>query len=167
MLIDGLDYGFDKTRNRIDLNDIFRSNQNAVSALNTATNRSSQTYRIAADRGWHATDFRVARGQSIQIQATGEYTLGNDPKPWVCQPQGITIDYHRGNPLGMVLAAVVPTNSLDGTKLILPQIVGVGREQTFQASLNGLLLIRIGDHPSSLADNQGSATVQVSIGNQP
>ncbi|MEZ6091744.1 MAG: hypothetical protein R3C05_27795 [Pirellulaceae bacterium] len=161
MLVDGLEYGFDRTRNRIDLN-VSSDNSQAIASAPT-----SQSYSIKADHGWQATHFRVASGQTIQITASGEYTIGNDPKPWVCQPQGVTIDYHRGNPLGMVLAAVAPANSTDGTKLSLPQIVGVGRERTFQAAHDGLLLIRIGDHPSSLADNQGSATVNVSTGKQP
>ncbi|QDV67131.1 hypothetical protein Poly24_08220 [Rosistilla carotiformis] len=154
MLVDGLDYGFDPLRNRIDL-----TNFPATAEASTATKQ----LEIAADRGWQSSGIRVAAGQSIRITAEGRYTLGDDPRPWECEPQGVTIEYHRGHPLGMLLAAVAPTSDADATRMTNPQIVGVGREGTFVAEFDGMLLLRIGDDPAALADNRGSASVTVSV----
>lgn len=157
MLIDGLDYGFDPARNRIDLP--------PVSGASDQSNPAAATppLEITADRGWQSSGIRVQRGQSIQVSAQGRYTLADQPRPWVCEPQGITIQYHRGHPLGMLLAAVAPSNDVAATRMTNPQIVGVGTKKQFEAEFDGLLLLRIGDDPAALADNRGSASVQVQV----
>ena len=55
---------------------------------------------VAADRGWQSTGVRLRAGQTYQLTATGRFTLADKPRPWVSEPDGVSIRYHAGLPLG-------------------------------------------------------------------
>lgn len=156
IFIDGFDYGYDVSRNRVGLD--------AGAPLwkgSAAGEAGALTVRVAADRGWQSAGVRIAAGTKLKLTAEGRYTLGNDPAPWVCEPQGVTIRYHRGRPLGMILATVVPTRP-PSTATIQPlQIEPIGREGTVEVDEESWLLLQVGDSPAELADNMGHATVRI------
>ena len=64
------------------------------------------TVTIAADRGWQSSGFKLRAGRLINSRPAGRYQVAAEPKPWPCEAGGVTIRYHRGQPLGMLLAAV-------------------------------------------------------------
>jgi hypothetical protein len=116
---------------------------------------------VTADRGWQASGIAVKEGRRYEIEATGEVTLARVPKPWVSQPQGISIVYSEGRPIGTLLAAVRRDAAADGAdESMLSQIV-VGRHATFVAASSGTLYFRVNDHWDSLADNEGEYRVVV------
>ena len=121
----------------------------------------SQSTSIASDHGWQSSGIVVQPGMTIQMEASGQYTLANDPKPWVAQPQGITLRYFRGQPLGKLLAAIAPL-SLEETRQTIPwEVIPIGRSHLLKVERPGLLMFKINDLPSELADNQGQCQVTV------
>ena len=87
--------------------------------------------------------------------------LERKPRPWVTQPQGISIVYSEGRPIGTLLAAVhrEPQES-ETDESMLKELV-VGRKTTFRASTSGTLYFRINGHWNSLANNDGRYSVVV------
>jgi hypothetical protein len=118
---------------------------------------------VSAGRGWQPSGVVVGKGQRYEITATGEVTLGTDPKPWVSQPQGLSIVYSDGRPIGMLLATVHAEPVPEGAaadKSMLKEIV-IGPKATFVADTTGTLYLRINDRWGSLADNTGHYRVEI------
>jgi hypothetical protein len=116
---------------------------------------------IAADQGWQSSGVLVRAGGEYDVFASGEVTLANKPKPWMSQPQGISIMYSEGHPIGLLLAAIhrePPDASAEES--MLNQAV-VGRETRFKAPVSGTLYFRINDRWNSLADNEGHYSVTI------
>jgi hypothetical protein len=119
------------------------------------------TATIEAGRGWQSTGFTLEAGKTYAISATGRFTIGGDvARPWPCEAGGITLRYHAGRPLGMLLAAVSDdTAPLEITPLARPQPIGLAGEITPAAT--GTLYLSLNESAAGLADNAG--TVQVRI----
>lgn len=120
------------------------------------------TVEIAADRGWQSTGTRLEAGKSYRIEASGRYQIGKVPKVWLSEPNGVTIRYHHGQPLGILLGAVVDEADAGATDngFLQPAPIGLGLEIT--PPLSGTLYLRINDSPAELFDNQGTAKVRIS-----
>ena len=116
---------------------------------------------IDAARGWQSSGIRVEPDTPYRIEARGRYQIARQPKPWWCEPGGVTIRYHRGQPAGMLLAAVSDDEKvLRGvTPLAKPAAIGLGKEIRFAAA--GTLYFRINEPVSQLADNAGQLEVRV------
>ncbi len=116
---------------------------------------------VAADHGWQSSGLRLEAGQSYQLRATGRYQLATKPQVWWCEPNGVSIRYYHGYPLGMLLAAVRPDHGAPGdpTPLLRPIPVGLGTSLT--PDQTGTLYLRINDSSAELADNTGDLTVHV------
>lgn len=149
LLMEDFDYGYDIARNRADWK-----------MPDLDWTGSIRSMKIAANRGWHSAGVKIPAGAEIQVKATGRYSLGNQPRPWICEPPGVTVRYHRGHPLGMVLAALVPIADGENGVVRPLQVERVGSRASIVAKQDSWLYFRIGDDPSELADNQGEATVQ-------
>lgn len=144
-----LDYGYDVARESIDVQ--------AAEPLPAE----GATVTIMADRGWQSSGYLLEAGTKYKLAATGRYQIGDQPQVWWCEPNGVTIRYHQGRPLGMLLGAVVdeqaPRTQL--TPLLTPDPIGLGREVSVEA--DGTLFLRINELPSELADNAGSLEVRI------
>jgi hypothetical protein len=142
--IDTLDYGYDFDRNAIE----FRRGKPLTAPM---------TVNIAADRSWQSSGVRVEAGKSYRVTATGRYEIANDGQPWPCEPGGITIDYHDGRPLGMLLGAI------DGRTngATLADVVEIGLGTTITPAANGTLYLRVSDVSSKLNDNRGTLSVTI------
>ncbi|WP_148080450.1 hypothetical protein [Roseimaritima ulvae] len=152
LLLSEFDYGYDTRRNRVDW-----------PADPPEWDRQPGRVRIAAQRGWQLAGVWVTAGTKLRLTASGRYSLGETPRRWVCEPQGVTVRYHRGRPLGMVLAALVPRDVSGSETLPGVQIEAIGRQATITAKRDSWLLLRIGDDPAALADNSGVTTVNFQI----
>jgi hypothetical protein len=119
------------------------------------------TVSIAADRGWQSTGLKLRAGQAYQLAASGRFQVASEPKPWPCEAGGVTIRYHRGRPLGMLLAAVSDEEMPPGplTPLVAPQPIGAAA--TITPQMSGTLYLRINESPAGLADNAGTLTVRI------
>jgi len=116
-------------------------------------------YPVAAHRGWQNTGYRLEAGKSYLFTAQGRYTIAHDGGEWVCEPNGATIRYHRGKPLGIVLAAVVGHDSLPDSPGGLLHPAVLGSSIVWSPPTSGTLFLRINDSPAELGDNSGMANV--------
>jgi hypothetical protein len=116
---------------------------------------------VAADRGWQASGVQLEAGKKYRLRASGRYEVAQEPHVWQCEPGGVTIRYYRGQPLGILLAAVRGgEGEAEGSSgLLKPIIVGLGT--TVQPQQAGTLYLRINDSPGSLDDNRGSLNVEI------
>lgn len=119
-----------------------------------------QKVRVAADRGWQSSGVALVPGK-YRLRASGRYQVAGGEPPWTSEPGGVTIEYYHGRPLGILLAAVRDDDpSPSGlTGLLKPTVVGLGT--TLEVKRPGTLYFRINDSAGSLADNDGSATVEI------
>lgn len=144
-----LDYGYDLQRNAVEFK------------IGDSVGETPRTVTIAADRGWQSTGVELLLGTTYEIKASGRYELGQDPVPWVSEPNGVTIRYYNGKPLGMLIGAIhVDVRGMHtATSFLRGGEVGLGT--TVTPEVTGTLYLKVNDAPDSLADNTG--TVEVSI----
>jgi hypothetical protein len=150
-----LDYGFDFER----------------MAINFQTGKplknDSVTVTIAADRGWQSTGVWLDAGESYEITATGRYQIAADQRdgaaiPWSCEPGGVTIDYHDGRPLGILLGAIDYRDSRDATvDATFAQPLAIGLRAIMKPASSGTLYLRVNDWPGKLDDNRGTLAVKI------
>ncbi|MEZ6057942.1 MAG: hypothetical protein R3C01_14685 [Planctomycetaceae bacterium] len=115
--------------------------------------------RIAANRGWQNSGITVKRGESYHVSATGEVSLAELPQPWTSEPQGISIRYSGGRPIGRLLAAIQSDGPPDATGVgRLMKEIDIGRASVLTAPIDGTLYFRVNDLWGELADNRGSTT---------
>jgi hypothetical protein len=116
---------------------------------------------IAADRGWQSSRVQLRAGVPYSVRARGRYQVATDPQQrvWWCEPGGVTIRYHQGLPLGILLGAVRPDvpNDRSVTPLVRPVVLGLSGR--LQPDVSGTLYLRINDSYAELADNHGQLEV--------
>jgi hypothetical protein len=142
-----LDYGYDFERMAI------RFERGA--ALNRKRDVS-----IRADRGWQSSGIWLEAGRTYRVQARGRFQIDTEQgAPWPCEPGGVTIEYHDGYPLGMLLGAIVPNQVAADTGFARPLAIGLGAE--IKPSVSGTLYLRVNDSAAKLGDNRGALTIEV------
>lgn len=150
ILVDEFDYGYDIRRNVVEIHADDRPWDGRPLQLN-----------VGSQRGWQSAGVKIPAGTRLQITAEGRCIIGRQPKPWVTEPQGVTVRYHRGRPLGQLLATLLPTVP-KAAKTVEPlETVGIGRIGELIAREESWLLLRVGDSPAELADNQGGFQVTI------
>lgn len=122
---------------------------------------SGATVEVSAEHGWQSTGFTLEQDKTYKLVAQGRYQLAKEPKVWWCEPGGVTIRYHHGQPLGMLLAAV-RNDAMPGAPdpLLKPTPIGLGTD--FTPSTSGTLWLKINEHDAEWADNAGKLSVTVS-----
>lgn len=121
-----------------------------------------ETVTIRADRGWQSSLVLVEQGRRYRIAATGRYQVGESSKPWISEPQGITLRYFEGEPIGKLLGTIreeLPDKPAEN--LSMRVVSGLGREAEWTATATGTLYLRVNDAWNSLADNSGELTVTI------
>lgn len=149
LFIEEMDYGYDVARAAVDYKP---GQQLAVGGTEL---------KIRAERGWQSSGIHLEKGNTYKITASGRYQVGNDPKPWWCEPNGVTIDYYRKHPLGILTAAIRDdANPIpNGPYLSKSAAIGLGMEIT--PTWSGTLYLRINESPAHLDDNAGELTIHV------
>ncbi len=124
------------------------------------SDQSEYEWTVPADGAWHATGLKLAPGE-WEITTTGSYQVTqSDAGPWISEPEGISIRYVCGAPLGQVqLALQGDASILQGmSELTKPQVLGIHR---VVKSSGEELFVRVNDHPSQLDDNQGQVAITI------
>lgn len=149
LMVMNLEYGYDVARSAID----FKPGKELPADGGHAM--------VAADRGWQNTGFRLEADTKYQLTAAGRYQVATEPKTWLCEPNGVSIRYYQGRPLGILLAAVRPDNPKPDSMsaLLKPIVVGLGT--TISPSETGTLFLKINDSAGELDDNAGELKVEV------
>ncbi len=143
-----LDYGYDTERMAME-----------HSTASTVEDTASTT--IQTDQGWQALPWLLKGGHQYQITASGRYRIANDGQPWPCESGGVTIRYHEGEPLGILLGVLRPVKTRrDGsTDFAHPLVIGV--EKTINVPFDAVLYLRVNDSPAELSDNGGTIRVKI------
>jgi hypothetical protein len=150
MFADQIDYGYDLQRAAIFFDPPV-----------APTTAGKKQVTIAVDRGWQSTGIRLAPGQTYELRASGQFSVAQEPRPWISEAQGVSIHFYRGRPLGMLLMAIRPDEvGADGDKLFLAP-VAVGAGMRIRPSKGGVVYLKINDSPAKLADNQGALTIEI------
>lgn len=119
--------------------------------------KGSTTSQVDAGRGWQQTSLRLRKGQTYQLAATGRYQIAHDGEPWPCEPGGVTLRYHDGFPLGMLLGVLRYEDKSDEPFAVIP----IGLQNTLTPSDDAVLYLRVNDSPAELSDNQGLLEVRI------
>ena len=154
---DELDYGYDFARSSIDWS--------PGKPLG-----SPQRIEVAADRGWQHSGYRLATGQQCSLHAAGRVKVGqasacHQASPVsACrlesEPDGISLEWYRGRPVGRLLAAQWVERPADGGRPRF-EVLAEGAAGEFTAATDGPLYLKINESPGKLADNAGSFTVEI------
>jgi hypothetical protein len=149
LFVANVEYGYDLAR------------ESVVHKAGVAIPASGAAATIAADRGWQSSGLLLKAGQTYRVTASGRYVIALQPRPWECEPNGVTLRYHRGAPLGTLLGAVRPEAVAEEqlSALLRPGVIGTDR--TIRTPATGVLYLRINDSPAELSDNAGTLDVRV------
>ncbi len=134
-----------------------------------AEDRGPTRINIVADRGWQSSGVLVEKGKSYDLSATGQFTLADEPVPWISEPQGVSLFYSEGHPIGQLLAAIDSSssqmkdkaNAVERPTESMLEVIPVGRQARFTAPVTGTLYLRVNDFWRSLADNKGTVAVEI------
>lgn len=117
--------------------------------------------RVRADRGWQSSRVLLEAGQDYEVSATGQFTLAQQPKPWISEPQGVSIRYFDGSPLGELQGCLRREDGTAGEPETMLKVLSIGRGQRLIAPVTGTLYLRLNDSWSELADNTGEVRVSI------
>ncbi len=145
-----LEYGYDPSRSQLALSRTLRPLQ------------SPQRIEVDAARSWQATGISVQAGTKVNIVAEGEFVVGGEPKPWPCFPDGVTLEYYRGQPLGKLQLAIVQPIAKEPDFSLPINAISVGAGGEFTMPQSGELQFRINETSGGLADNSGTISITVS-----
>ena len=128
--------------------------------LNVAASKPSVPKKLKLQSGkeWQDTGITIKRGATAQLNCTGRYSVHDEPRPWISEPQGITIDYVHGRPLGEITAMLVAP---DGS--VCSGRIPVGREGSIKAPVDSELWLQVNDSANSRSDNSGAASVEIQV----
>ena len=171
IFIEEMDYGVEIQRSRI-------VQAADVDKAKPETNH----YSIQTDHGWQQTRLKVKAGDRLKIQSSGRFTVGQtvaprsatstsepaatgDVYPWYCESNGVTLEYYRGQPLGMLTAGVLFSDSqrLNTKGALAWRVISIpaaGPEREITIPADGVLCFRINESPAKLDDNKGALDVR-------
>jgi hypothetical protein len=150
--IDDVDYGYDFARLAVDWspgNPLVAPVQGAVDAA----------------RGWQNTGVRLDPGGRCRLSARGRVRLGaaSDPAtrtvtPVESAPDGISLRWYRGRPVGAVLVAQWVDAGAGPPGF---RVLGAGGDAEIRAATSGPLFVRVNDAPGDRADNAGGYALTI------
>lgn len=120
---------------------------------------------VAGNRGWQSTGLTVKSSDTLEITASGQVVLNSQATPnWVSEPQGITLDYAAGSPVGQLLIGLLPL--VDNSEAIgqerLTVIKGGPKVSiAVDVDVDSELWLRVNDVGHGIRDNQGGYDVQI------
>jgi hypothetical protein len=131
--------------------------------------RERREVKVAADRGWQSSGVWLEAGKTYRVTVRGRYQIAEENGvAWPCEAGGVTIEYHDGRPLGMLLGAIFEGGrgkaegggrELGDATFAKPLAIGLGA--TITREVSGTLYLRVNDSAARLGDNRGTLTIRV------
>lgn len=118
-------------------------------------------FKLKAALDWQDTGLRLKTGESVNVKCTGQFSVNDQPNMWISEPQGISIEYVSGLPLGQVVATLV---SDDGESI--SSRISVGTGTTIATSQNVSVWLQLNDSSASRGNNAGTVDVEFSLPRQ-
>jgi hypothetical protein len=166
VFIDSLEYGYDIPRTVIDF----------TPGRPVADSGEPITVTVAADRGWQNSGLRVEEGRKYELTAVGRWKKTVRPKLWAglkdppeqieLEPGGISIRYYRGQPVGLLQAAVrpdapQPDAGSQNSKTPFSSPIAVGLDAALTPATSGTLYYKLNDSAADLSSNDGEVKVEI------
>ena len=117
---------------------------------------SPEQFVLLAGRGWQDTGCSMQAGETITIECSGECVVEQATAPWVSQPNGITLEYNQGRPLGEVVAVFV-----NGEEGWISRRIAIGNHHTLTATQPAQLWLQINDDAGMRSSNSGSYSIAI------
>jgi hypothetical protein len=101
------------------------------------------------------------------VTATGRYVIAAEQRdgatiPWPCEPGGVTIDYHDGRPLGILLGAIDVRDAGNASESgTFAEPLTIGTRAVVKPKTSGTLYLRVNDSAGKLGDNRGTLVVKI------
>ncbi len=165
VFIAGLEYGYDIPRTVIDFTPgkpISESSENGEPA----------TVSVSSDRGWQNSGLRLEGGRKYEITASGRWTKTVPPAFWSglkdlperieLEPNGISIRYYHGLPLGILQAAVRPDHPNPEKSAVFLHPLSIGLKAALEPKESGTLYFKLNDTAADLSSNEGK--IQCCVG---
>lgn len=165
-----IDYGYDSSHETV-----------SITAETARLGSNPISWKLDSTKGWQSTGLEIAPDSTVDIAASSRFQVATSdrsedldpeaakwgreaqtPVPWICEPQGVTIEYYQQRPLGMLMAAIVNADNVDkGTRLLHP--TAVGRRGQVSTKTGGTLFLRINERTDHMGDNAGEITVHIRL----
>ena len=145
-----LEYGYDPTSGML-----------VTSRNSPLLSNEPKQVTVRASGSWQSAGVSVAAGTLLHLAAAGEYSVGQVPRPWVCQPDGVTLEYYHRQPIGKLMLALATPLSQEPQFTPNLEIFPVGSQADLSAPHDGELFFRVNESNGGLLDNQG--LIQVTI----
>lgn len=119
--------------------------------------------KISASRSWQNSGLKVVAGENYLIRSTGRFTIrvtnstNQRPVAWPCEPNGVSVEYYLGSPLGKLMMIV----KRDGQPLELQSARPIGLSTNIIPRESGTLYFRVNESPAGLRDNEGDILISV------
>ena len=180
--VSDLDFGYDAARSLLQLN-------RPPGAVLERVGAAGVSVRVSADSGWQSSGIWLEAGESVELAAQGRYRLApwlpagmesvHAPRHgvagsagpgaggptsdvlWPCEPGGVTLRYHRGRPLGQLLATVIGPVETPQTPTERWEESPVGLRGRLTAPRSGWLLLKINVPAGQLAAADGQLAVDI------
>lgn len=154
LFIDELDYG-------VDIAKVILRPARALAQSDAAA-----VFQIDSNHAWQTTTFHVESGDKLRLTCKSRFQVGLSERdlksvPWISTADGITLEYYRGKPLGTLLAGTLDaksTSSVDQVAGLLKPSV-IQSNGIFEATVTGVVCLRINDSPAKMYDNLGALEV--------
>ncbi|MFM7055914.1 MAG: hypothetical protein ACKO2P_03220 [Planctomycetota bacterium] len=147
LLLDCLEENFDQERSFPELNPRWTT---------WKTDSPETSLAVHANRSWQPTGIHCSTPTRLVISAAGRCTVHQDPRPWISEPAGISIEYAHGRPVGELTAIVIPRNASQPSGRI-----PIGPKATLELPQDSELWLQINDHENSREGNSGSYAVKI------
>lgn len=150
--VDELGFGMDVPRSSLRLNEVNLAGTTQKQLLSS----------VAADRGWQAVYGPVPPGTKLQVQASGRFVVKRltSGANWESEAAGISVEYHRGMPLGCLMGVWAEVEGEQPSEPWTP--IRIGKEASLESpSRPALLLLRINEPAAGLVDNQGALDISI------
>ena len=97
---------------------------------------------ILASKSWQNSGIEVEAGKNYLIRSKGRFVVRKSKvsgklTDWPCEPNGVTLEYFRGAPLGKLVMVVQPKDANAKTDFFKP--IAVGLSKPFKPSVSGKL----------------------------
>ena len=123
--------------------------------------------RARRRRGWQNSGWSLRAGRRYAIAATGRCAIGSlegqagePPVRLETEPDGVSLRWYRGRPLGRLLVAQWAAQPDDGGR---PRFVvlAAGAKDEFAAVTDGAVYLKLNEPPGELGDDDGRFTVEL------
>lgn len=121
---------------------------------------------VDATRGWQNSGCSLTAGRRYALAASGRIGVGEVTDglagiatPLESEPDGITLEWYRGRPVGRILAGQWATPKAGGRPRF--EVVAEGRAAEWTAAVDGPLYLKVNQAPGRLADDRGAYQVEL------